>query len=94
MHGVQDGKDASTKEGGQWSLGLAKYGGCAGGIQHEYYHSVYPVPLPDNCNVCGDETNLQDLSAGQMVARVNATSVVVGATNVLGHYRCNWIRCK
>jgi hypothetical protein len=34
MRSIQDGKEASTKEGCQWSLGLSKDGGCAGGMQH------------------------------------------------------------
>jgi hypothetical protein len=92
--GVQDGKDASTKEGRQWSLGLSEDDGCAGGMWRDYYHHVYPVLPPDDCNACGNETNLQGLSAGQMAARVDAVSVVVGATDVLGRYQCNWIRCK
>jgi hypothetical protein len=92
MHGVQDGKDAMTKEGCQWSLGLSEDSGCAGGMWHDYYHHVYPVPPPDDCNAHGNETNLQGLSAGQTAARVDA--LVVGATNVLGRYQCNWCRCK
>ncbi len=94
MRGRQDGKDAMTKEGRQWSLGLSEDSGCAGGLRHDYYHHVYPVLLPDNCNAHGNETNLQGLSAGQMAARVNTVSEVVGATNVLGCYRCNWIQRK
>ena len=30
MRGVQDGEEASAKEGCQWSLGLSTDGGCAG----------------------------------------------------------------
>jgi hypothetical protein len=89
MCGVQDGKEASTKEVCQWSLGLSKDSGCAGRMWHGYHCHVYTVPPPDNCNVHGDETNLQGLSGGQTAARVDALSVVVGATNVLGRYQCN-----
>jgi hypothetical protein len=50
---------------------------------------IYPVPLPDDCNVRDNDTNLQGLCGGQMAARVDAASMVVGATNVLGRSQCN-----
>jgi hypothetical protein len=55
-------------------------------MRHDYYHCVHPVPQLENCNVRGDETNLQGLSGGQTAERVDAVSVVVGATNMLGCY--------
>jgi hypothetical protein len=94
MRGVQDGKEALTKEGYQWSLGLSEDGRCAGRMRNGNHCRVYPVPPPDDCSVRGNETNLHGLYGGQMAARVNAASMVVGATNVLGRYPCNWIRCK
>ncbi len=86
MRSIQDGKEASTKEGCQWSLGLSKDNGCAGGMRHGNHRRLYPVLPPDNRNVRGGKTNLHGLSGGQTAARVDATSVVVGATNVLGRY--------
>ncbi len=86
MHSIQDGKEALTKEGCQWSLGLSKDGGCSGGMWHGYHCRVYPVPPPDDCNIRGKETNLQGLCGGRTVARVDAVLMVVGATNVLGCY--------
>jgi hypothetical protein len=94
MRNVEDGQEALTKEGCQWSLGLSKDGGCSGRMRHGYHGHIYPVPPPDNCNVRGIETNLHGLCGGQTVARFDATSMVVGATNVVGRYQCNWIRCK
>jgi hypothetical protein len=82
MRGVQDGKEALTKEGRQWSLGLSKDGGCTGRMQHGHHCRVYLVLLPDNFSVHGNKTNLQGLYGGQTTARVD----VVGATNVLGCY--------
>ncbi len=84
MHGIQDGKEASTKEECQWSLGLSEDGGCTGRMRHGHHCRVYPVPPPDDRSVHGNETNLQGLYGRQTAARVHAASVVVGATNVLG----------
>ncbi len=78
MHGIQDGKEALTKEGCQWRLGLSKDSGCAGGMRHGNHCHIYPVLPPDDHNVRGDKTNLQGLSGGQTAARVDAVSVVVG----------------
>jgi hypothetical protein len=94
MRSVQDGKEASAKERCQWSLGLSKDGGCTGRMRHGHHCRVYLVLPPDNCSVRGNETSLQGLYGGQTEARVDAASVVVGATNVLGHNQCNWIQCK
>jgi hypothetical protein len=94
MCSVQDGKEALAKEGCQWSLGLSKDGGCTGRMWRGHHRRVYPVPPPDDCSVHGNKTSLQGLYGGQTAARVDAASVVVGATNVLGRNRCNWIRCK
>jgi hypothetical protein len=94
MRGIQDGKEALTKEGCQWSLGLSEVGGCSERMWHVHHCCVHSVPLADNSNIDGNETNHYGLCGGQMVARVDAASVVVGATNLLGRYQCNWIRCK
>jgi hypothetical protein len=94
MRSVQDGEEALAKEGCQWSLGLSEDGGRTGRMQHGHHCRIYPVPLPDICSVRGHEIRLQGLYGGRTVARVDATSVVVGATNVLGRNRCNWIRCE
>ncbi len=84
MCSIQDGKEALAKEGCQWSLGLSKDGRRTGRMRHGHHCHVYPGPPPDDYIVHGDETSLQGLHGGQMVARVDAASVVVGATNVLG----------
>jgi hypothetical protein len=64
MRGVQDGKEAMTKEGCPWSLGLSKDGGCAGRMWHGYHCHVYAVPPPYNCSVRGNKTSLQGLYGG------------------------------
>ena len=89
MRSVQDGKEALAEEGCQWSLGLSDNDGRAGRMRHGNHCRVYLVPPPDDHSICGNETSLQGLYGGKMAARVDAASVVVGATNVLGRYRCN-----
>ncbi len=94
MRSVQDGKEASAKEGCQWSLGLSEDGGRTGRMRHGHHCRIYPILPPDDSSVHGDETSLQGLYGGQTAARVDAASVVVGVTNVLGCNQCNWIQCK
>ncbi len=89
MRSVQDGKEALAEEECQWSLGLSVNGGRTGRMRHGHHCQIYQVPLPDDCNIRGDETCLQGLYGGQTAARVDAASVVVGATNVLGCNPCN-----
>jgi hypothetical protein len=84
MCSIQDGKEASAKEGCQLSLGLSNNGGRTERMRHGHHCRVYPVPPPDDHSIRGNETSLQGLYGGRTAARVNATSVVVGATNVLG----------
>jgi hypothetical protein len=84
--GIQDGTKASRKEGCQWSLGLSKVSGCFGRMRHGYHCRIHSVLLADDRNVYGNETNLYSLCGGQMAMGVNAASMVVGATNVLGCY--------
>jgi hypothetical protein len=77
MRSVQDGEEASTEEGCQWSLGLSKDGRRTGRMQHSHHCRVYPFLPPDDCSVRGNETSLQGLYGGQTAARVDAASVVV-----------------
>ena len=91
---VQDGEEASTKEGRQWSLGLSEDGGRTGRMRHAHNCRVHPGPPSDDRDVRGDETDLYGLRWRRTAERVDAASVVVGATDVLGRNRCNWIRCE
>ena len=91
---LQDGEEASAEEGCQWSLGLSEDGGRPGGMRHEHDCRIHPGSPSDDRNVRGDETDLYGLRWRRTAERVDAASVVVGATDVLGRNRCNWIRCE
>ena len=91
---VQDGEEASAEEGCQWDLGLSEDAGRPGGMRLAHARRVYPDPTPDDRKVRGDETDLYGLRWRRTAERVDAASVVVGATDVLGRNRCDWIRCE
>jgi hypothetical protein len=86
---------ASTMEGCQRDLGLSKDKGRSGRMRHAYACRIYPGPPSDDRDVRCNKTNLDGLYGGQAAARVDTTSVVVGATDVLRCNRqCNWIEWK
>ncbi len=65
MRSVQDGKEASAEEGCQWSLGLSNDGKRTGRMQHGHHCRVYPVLLPDDCSIRGNETSLKACMEGK-----------------------------
>jgi hypothetical protein len=75
-------------------MGISDNGGRSGRIRYENYPRVHPGPLPDDRDVRGNETNLYGLRWRQTAERVDAASVVVGAADVLGRNRRNWVRCE
>ncbi len=88
---IQDGKGALTKEGDGWGLALSKQVGPPVRMGHGQHCHIYPGPASDDHNVRCNQANLDGLSGRQMLERVNAAEVVVGATNLSGRNQSNWI---